>query len=141
MYKKIVVAVDGSPVSFRALNCGIELAKKFNSIIELVAIVNTNNIPVSVGVTNIPLINDLEEQVKKHVKVAEQQLKNSDIEYNVIVEKGDPRGLIATEVPKHTGADLIIMGKTGKHAIRNLLIGSVTHRVIEKAKVAVLLVD
>lgn len=141
MFKKIIVAVDGSPVSFRALNHGIELSKKFGSFIELVAIVNTNNIPVSVGVSYMPLINDLEDQVKKHVKVAEQQLKNAEVKYNVILEKGDPRGLIATEVPKHTGADLIVIGKTGKHALQNLLIGSITHHVIEKAKIAVLLVD
>lgn len=141
MFKKIIIAVDGSPVSYRALDYGIELAKKFDSLIELVAVVNTNNIPVSVGVSYMPLINDLEDQVKKHVKVAEQQIKNAELSYNVILEKGDPRGLIATDVPKHTGADAIVMGKTGRHAIKNFLIGSVTHHVIEKAQIAVLLVD
>ncbi|APX72736.1 universal stress protein [Companilactobacillus allii] len=141
MFEKIIVAIDGSPISYRALDVSMELALKFDSSIELVSIVNTNNIPVSVGVSYMPMVNDLEAQTKKHLKVAEQQLKNQEIEYNVICEKGDPRVFISTEVPKNTKADLIVLGKKGKHALETFFIGSVARYVSEKAEIPVLLVD
>ena len=80
MFEKIIVAIDGSPVSFRALDVGMELALKFDSSIELVSITNTNNIPVTVGMSYMPMVNDLEGMTKKHLKTAEQQLKNQEIQ-------------------------------------------------------------
>lgn len=58
---------------------------------------------------------------------------------DTIVEIGDPANSILTQVEK-TGADLIVMGSTGRSKTRKKLFGSVSMAVISKSPVPVLLI-
>jgi Universal stress protein UspA and related nucleotide-binding proteins len=65
MFKKILVAIDGSKSSFNALDSAVTLAKQFNSELYLVSVVNTVNLPTNVGVSYVPgLTKDLRDSSK-----------------------------------------------------------------------------
>ncbi|MFD1418488.1 universal stress protein [Companilactobacillus keshanensis] len=141
MFKKILVALDGSPVSFRALEISIDMAKRCDSKIVVTSIANVDSIPVNVGVDYMPdLIHDINKQTNQILNMAEQQLINLKMFYQVISKEGDPKSLIAKVIPDGVNADLIIMGKTGKGMMTKTFMGSVARYVSENSELPVMLV-
>lgn len=57
---------------------------------------------------------------------------------DILVREGHPVEVILEEAEK-TGADLIVMGAHGRGLIGEVLLGSVTHRVIQRATLPVLI--
>lgn len=142
MFGKIMVPIDGSPVSYRALDNSIKVAKKFKSEIILVSIVNTSNLTVSTGVTYMPeLTADMKNTAQQYLGKAEQKVKAQDLKCYKIIEEGDPKKILANVIPEKLGIDLIIIGKTGKGAITKWFMGSVARYVSEKSECNVLLVE
>lgn len=142
MFKTILIALDGSPVSFRALETGIEMAKKFDSKIVATSIVNVDSLPVNVGVDYMPdLVHDVKKQNNQILRTAERQLINAKMFYEIISRDGDPKSLIAKVIPDNINADLIIMGKTGKGMMTKIFMGSVARYVSENSELPVLLVN
>ncbi|KRK65767.1 hypothetical protein FC72_GL000212 [Companilactobacillus tucceti DSM 20183] len=142
MFKTILIALDGSPVSFRALEMGMEMAKKFDSKIVATSIVNVDNLPVNVGVDYMPdLVHDVKKQNNQILRTAERQLVNSKMFYEIVSREGDPKSLIAKVIPDNINADLIIMGKTGKGMMTKIFMGSVARYVSENSELPVLLVN
>ena len=66
----------------------------------------------------------------------DQGVKN--VSYSI--EYGAPKTIIARDVPKEMGADLIMIGATGLNAVERILIGSVTEYVTRTAICDVLVV-
>lgn len=142
MFKTILIALDGSPVSFRALEMGMEMAKKFDSKIVATSIVNVDSLPVNVGVDYMPdLVHDVKKQNNQILRTAERQLVNSKMFYEIVSREGDPKSLIAKVIPDNINADLIIMGKTGKGMMTKIFMGSVARYVSENSELPVLLIN
>lgn len=131
MYKKILVAIDGSQSSYNALNSAVSLAKQFDSELYIVSVVNTANLPMNVGVSYAPgLINDLENSSKKDLKKASDIVADAGLTCTVELLNGEPREQL-TRYPKEHDIDLIVMGKTGTSAFTRVFVGSVTRYVSE----------
>ena len=140
MFKNILVAIDGSKNSYDALETAIDLVKKFQGKLYLVSVVNTVNLPMNVGVSFAPgLIHDLEIDAKKVLDKAQKIVADADLTCKVKLLSGEPRDELL-EFPKNNSIDLIVMGKTGKHALERFFLGSVTRYVSEHTKVDVLIV-
>lgn len=140
MYKKILVAIDGSDSSYYALDAAIDLAKQNNSTLYLVSVVNTANLPMNVGVSYAPgLINDLEDNAQKDLDKAEAIVKEAGLTCKVELLNGEPREQL-TNYPKDHDIDLIVMGKTGTSAFTRVFVGSVTRYVTEHTNVNILVV-
>lgn len=140
MYKKILVAIDGSDSSYHALDAAIDLAKQNNSTLYLVSVINTANLPMNVGVSYAPgLINDLEDNAQKDLDKAEAIVKEAGLTCKVELLNGEPREQL-TNYPKDHDIDLIVMGKTGTSAFTRVFVGSVTRYVTEHTNVNILVV-
>lgn len=140
MYKKILVAIDGSQSAYNALNAAIDLAKQFGSELYLVSVVNTANLPMNVGVSYAPgLTKDLQESAKKDLKKAVDLVKETGLTYQVQLLDGEPREQL-TRFPKENDIDLIVMGKTGTSAFTRVFVGSVTRYVSEHSDINILIV-
>ena len=140
MYKKILVAIDGSQSAYNALNSAIDLAKQFGSELYLVSVVNTANLPMNVGVSYAPgLTKDLQESTKKDLKKAVDLVKEKGLTYQVQLLDGEPREQL-TRFPKENDIDLIVMGKTGTSAFTRVFVGSVTRYVSEHSDINILIV-
>lgn len=136
--KKILLAIDGSPHSSVVLEKAIEYAKAFEAGIILVHC--HEKFPVNLGEpyrdSRIALIlKDSENLIAPFV----QRLGSE----NIAVEDRlmeEPAGKMISEVAKIEKCDLIIIGSRGFSNLTNLIVGSVTTRVLQTAPCPVLVV-
>ncbi len=143
--KKILIAIDGSEDSNKALALGAELAKSMDSEVVLVAVERGLEfyLPVLDYYLKKTAPADKEELQNKLASIAHDLLEESKkslekdgINVKTVVKWGKP----AEEILKTTeeeGADLIVIGCRGKHLSKRLL-GSVSDEVVERAKVPIL---
>ena len=139
MIKKILVPVDGSEHSKKALEFACELAKKFESELHLLHVVQPpiSTQTMAVGgsaVTTEVSREDLEEIGRNMIEAAIQITSNHDCtKVETQIEAGPPAQHILDAAKKHD-ADLIVMGSRGLSDIAGLLLGSVSHKVTHLAE-------
>ncbi len=147
MFKKILVAVDGSKTSFNALDKAIGLQKLIPEVeIYLLCVYKHHSLfeaSLSIGrpsEMDIPdkVLSEYAKEVVNHAKGLAQQAGATQI--RGFVKAGRPSKVIV-EFARDKGADLIVVGARGTHSDRDgMLLGSVSHRVASRAKCPVLVV-
>lgn len=141
MYGKVIVAVDGSESSHQALQEAKQmLMNKVADEVEIVYVVPTFRNEVFYTEQLSLLLDPL---YSKMLSEGEQLLKNSAAEMEGLnvkttLLKGEPSVEIARLA--NTGYDLIIVGSRGKNPLSNLVLGSVSTRVLQEAQCPVLVV-
>ena len=139
MFKKIILAVDGSESAWRALKMAADLAGMSNG---LITVVNAYQ-PVS------PLLGnpDYKRRVEEHIAVSEQIVEEAEAQLRqqgvTRIEPNILEGPAATAIvnaAKARHADVIVLGSRGLTALKGLLMGSVSERVIGAAPCPVLVV-
>jgi len=153
---KILVPVDGSNASMHAVKKSIEYAKKFNSSIKLITVVNKDKligserneklwrqVDGSSILENNELIKEvgtrINENAAKMLNSIVQELDFSDIKTEREVLLGEPYEKIL-ETARNENFDLIVMGNRGFSKIKRFFLGSVTQRVISDAPCPVLVI-
>ena len=146
MFKKILVAVDGSKSSFKAMDKAIELQKLMDTEIYLICVYKHHSLfeaSLSIGRPDSMDIPDkvLSEYAKEIVNHAKEKAKEKGaVKVRGFVKAGRPSSVIVT-FAKDKEVDLIVVGTRGTHSDKEgMLLGSVSHRVASKAKCPVLVV-
>jgi nucleotide-binding universal stress UspA family protein len=146
MYTRIVVAVDGSETSGRALNEATKLAREMSSIILLLHVYEEMPIMLEPdGMNMILMQNGLKavsdagkELLEKHKgQLAEQGMT---VETKLIETYCGRIGSVIAEEAQKWNADLLVVGTHGRKGIAHLLMGSVAEGVTRTASMPVLLV-
>ena len=144
-YARILVAVDFSPHSQRALEQGAMMAKHCDARLHLLHIVETPTYPVleDVAVTGLPGMWDMEvtqalmDTAQKRLQQMAKRLPVEKVDVDVLV------GVAKVDIVEHAeqiGADLIVLGRHGESFLESL-IGSVTDSVMHHAHCDVLAVN
>ena len=139
---KILVAIDGSKNSLRALEHAIGLAGRFAEPAELLLVNAHDDIALRgasqfVGKDAVEgYLNDLSQS---ELKEALETVHRSKVVFQTRMLRGQIAQSIATAA-SDAGCDMIVLGSKGRSAIKDLLIGSVAQRVASLAEVPVLLV-
>lgn len=137
-FSKILVAIDGSEYAKKAFEKSIYLAQKCNSKIDLIHVVDDS----TYGGDNATAFELIEELKEKGMKLLEQY-KNQAIQNNIVIETlleiGDPAQVIVDISNKNT-YDLIMMGNRGMSTFKELLLGSVSLKVMDHARCPVMIV-
>jgi nucleotide-binding universal stress UspA family protein len=136
MFDTVVLALDGSASSDKALECATELAKQHSSSVRVVHVIE---LTVGRAGGRAP-INEAELQAKVEVQV--KALTAAGVKAELEVHKvpaGGPAHAIA-DVAESTKADLIITGTRGHTAVVGMLLGSVPQRLLHLANCPVLVV-
>jgi nucleotide-binding universal stress UspA family protein len=133
MYKKVVLAVDGSEASSNAVKHAVELAK--NNKGTLIALYVIPPIDITDIETFKPemLHEGLKQEGEKILADIKELAGKKGVEVQTRIEDGVPDEKIC-EVAGESDADLIIMGSHGRTGFGKVFIGSVTERVISKEK-------
>jgi len=141
--KNILIPVDGSEYSMKAIEAGKEMAKAFDSKVFILSVV-TPELRVSSGRGSnmyAPLLmEELKECSLKNLEEAKKQFHGMPNQ----VETFSELGTVADEIvrfahEKHV--DLVVMGSHGLGALKNrLMTGSVTTRVLHHIDVPVLVI-
>lgn len=139
--RNILVAIDGSKNSNRALDAGIYLAKQCNAKLSGVYVVPFGARLAFEGI-NRAIKEEYFKEGKKYLADAAKKTKNKGISFNSeILESRSPGGAIAKHAYKpRKKFDLIIMGNRGHGAATEVFLGSVSHHVMHKSKTPVLIV-
>ncbi|XP_010542168.1 PREDICTED: universal stress protein A-like protein [Tarenaya hassleriana] len=147
--KKVMVAIDESDCSKRALSWTLEYLK--DSILDSEIIVFTAQPPLelsyvyasSYGAAPIELINSMQENHKNAGLNRLEEGKKICAEHGVtprtVMETGNPKEQICEAVEK-LGIDLLVVGSHGRGAIQRTFLGSVSNYCVNNAKCPVLVV-
>lgn len=151
MYRKILVAVDGSPTSDQALHEAIKLLRDESQLLVLTVVDNpllNFAAPYGVNYDQEALRHALRTHGEVIVKQAGEQLALQGISAEVrlldLHEQHDHHEhdiASAINIEAHRwGADLIVIGTHGRRGIKRLLLGSVAEQLVRQATLPVLLV-
>lgn len=145
MYANIVVALDGSEASKRALSEAIQLAKLSRGTVTAVYVLDQSGAFTYAGACDPHLLTDAARQVGVtllHGALA--QMRELDVRGDTeIVETQGFAEDIASALMRcvqHRGADLVVMGTHGRRGVRRMVIGSVAERFVRYATCPVLLI-
>ncbi|WP_314587026.1 universal stress protein [Paenibacillus terrigena] len=138
MYEHIIVPIDGSQHALLALQHAMRLAQNEASCSITLLHINPH-ISINEVAIGVDLIALQEEEGRLILSDAEKLIAGSTIPYQAIYYTGDPAQLIVKQA-KETNADLIVMGSRGLSLFSELFIGSVSHKVVQHAHCAVMVV-
>ncbi|MDO9186231.1 MAG: universal stress protein [Bacteroidia bacterium] len=126
--KKILIAIDDSPIAEKLVSTTIELYKQLHAEIALVSVVDTQFLTTDGGITPGEMVNVMKNDFKKrHELLISEILKGKKIW--TFVEQGKPFEEIL-KVADEWEADLIVLGTHGRTGLSHLLMGSVAEKVI-----------
>jgi nucleotide-binding universal stress UspA family protein len=139
--QRILVPTDFSDAAEDALGAAMTLARAFGAIIEVLH-VNPTTIMVTAPLEAVPfttLVPDLSRRVKERLNESVARLKQEGIPCETRLMEGSPH-LEILKRAEEMNANLIVMGTHGHGGIAHAVLGSVTERVLHRARCPVLVV-
>ncbi|MBV8621461.1 MAG: universal stress protein [Curvibacter sp.] len=144
MYKRILVATDGSKLSQKAVKSGIELATLADA--ELVAVKVVPRYPQSYFEGSVPLsieeVGRIEKEWSEHGQAVVDAIKEAasakGLKAKAVVVKSDLIAEAILAAAKKHKCDLIVMASHGRRGLKRLLLGSETQQVLTHSTIPVL---
>jgi nucleotide-binding universal stress UspA family protein len=140
MFTKILVPVDGSDNSYRALEAALVLSEKLGSNISVV------NVMEQVPITHIEsekLLSELLEAYKKEnqeiLSKCSDIARQKGIAIKTVLLHGNPAPVIL-DYSKKENFDLVIMGSRGMGKFKELIIGSVSSKIVHHSPCAIMII-
>lgn len=137
--KKILVPLDGSKNSLRALDMAISLARQFNAIIVGICVIYSAPRSEFRGTGSVE--KGSYEKVKKFMNLAKTLAAQKGIVFDEKISYGDVGYQIVNFAhSKNNKIDIIVIASRGRGAVKEMLFGSVSHHVLHASKLPVLVV-
>lgn len=144
MYDKILIPVDGSEGSWRALEQAVAIGEKFASTLVIVTVIQPYN---NASLLSVPLDSktisegnsELEKVGDRVIQMAAERLIKYNNKVDYCVEVGHPSERILA-LAKKANVDAIVIGSRGLSGIAEFFLGSVSSKVSQYADVPVLIV-
>ena len=126
MVKNILVPVDGSDGSDKAVAHAIGMAEIYGAKLNFLYVANINQLAINT-------------KAGKTILDRAENMVPSGIEKESFSETGSPAAVIL-EFEENLNADLIVMGSRGLGVVKGILLGSVSQYIIERSKCPVLVI-
>ncbi len=153
MFSRIVVPLDGSPLSEKALPYAMEMARRFGSDVLLIQAISSVFPEARERPENSPPVSKLDVLVKQ-AHGQDQRLKSAAEQYLASkvrdLEAGKVKGSyhVFVSTPFHTmmdycvenGIDLVVMTTHGVGGLKRAIIGSTADKVVRESRIPVLLI-
>jgi nucleotide-binding universal stress UspA family protein len=136
-FRRILIAVDSTPLAVYAAELGIELASSLKAEIAFVHAIEPG-LSQAPGITPNELISEAEREGRRLIAGFCQLLPqtSSPLEF---IHVGKPASEIV-RTAKEWPADIIVIGSHGRHGIQRALLGSVAEAVMRHAPCPVLVI-
>jgi len=142
MFKKILVATDGSEGSKKAIHTTVKLVEGASDA-KVTLITVSQPIPISLyadlQAVNIDPMALSEQQAQEQLAEDAAPLEEAGIAYDTLAVVGDP-GTEICRVAKEGDYDLVVVGSRGRNQFAEIVLGSVSNRVLHHAGCPVLVV-
>ncbi|WP_213764159.1 universal stress protein [Caballeronia sp. dw_19] len=144
MFKRIVVAIDGSHTSRRAFESALELAATHGAVLQPYYVVANASVYYDVpGYDPSSLRDELVDEGAKLASEANAEMKQRGVQGAVVIAEGSSVDDVAEMVLAAAvafNAELLVMGTHGRKGFQRLLLGSVAERCLRQATLPVLLI-
>lgn len=139
--RTILVPLDYSEHSARALETAVEMARGLGAVIHLV---HAFEVPVPIVTpyeVAIPenYVEPVREEATRRLEEARDKVAAQGIEVTAHLTES-PAATAIVRIAEEVGADLIVMGTRGNTGLKHLLLGSVAERTLRLAPCSVLTV-
>jgi nucleotide-binding universal stress UspA family protein len=133
-FEKILVPLDGSKNSLKALETGVHLANEHEASLVVIHVIHTlsekSGVKQKFGEEEVP---------PSFIIQAKKLAVKNKIPFSSRVLTGDPGHAIIEYVNTH-GIDLIVIGARGRSVFKAIFLGSVSSYVLHKSKIPVMLI-
>lgn len=136
MYKHILLAVDGSENSVRAAKEAIKIAAE-TSLIEMVYVADFEK--VKTEVLHAASSESLLLKRKRKVALVEEVLRAAGKDFKLTILHGTP----GPEIVKYANekhVDIVVIGSRGLNGLQEMVLGSVSHKVMKRVHCPALIV-
>lgn len=137
MIKNILVPVDGSDGSDKAVANAISMAEIYGAKLNFLYVANINQLAINSALSQA-ILQAVTKAGQTIIERAENMIP-SGIEFESFLETGSPAAVIL-EFEEKLEIDLIVMGSRGLGLVKGVLLGSVSQYIVERAKCPVLVV-
>lgn len=138
MYKRILVAVDGSENSRRAAEQAAKLAALSpDTFIEMLYVVDFDR--TRTDTIDHTDSDDVHSDRKMRLAPIEGIFEEQKIDYKLVIKHGEP-GPTIISFANRGGFDLIVIGSRGLNSFQEMILGSVSHKVAKRVTAPVLIV-
>jgi len=140
MFKKILVAVDGSEHAAKAVDVAIEIARKFDAPLIFLSVykhysrLESTHSLVQAREVPLPPDETLGKLARDTAERAAAYAKEHGIERAEAVSKRGPIARSIVDFIHKQKIDTIVMGRRGLGDLESLLLGSVSHKVCSLAE-------
>jgi nucleotide-binding universal stress UspA family protein len=146
MFKKILVATDGSTLSKKAINSAIALAEIHGASLIAIKVIPRftqtyfeGSIPVNMGEVD-KIEKSWADHAHKQLDKVAKDAKTKQVAVKTVVAKSDSVSDALVAAAKKNKVDLIVMASHGRKGIKRLLLGSETQQVLTHTTIPVLVV-
>jgi nucleotide-binding universal stress UspA family protein len=142
VFSKILYPTDFSDVSKIAINYLIQLKDAGTKEVVILHVVDTRNlhIPDIYAIMDLSLLGEKQAiSAKKKANKISEKLSDAGIKTIIRIEKGIPFKKML-RVEKEEDVSLIVIGSHGTSNVKEMLLGSVSEKVVRKAEKPVLVV-
>ena len=139
MFKNILIPIDGSANSRHALAQAVQLANESGPEVH-VTVFHVNHLaPITEFSLQMGPEQMGEAEGEAILKDADSLLAEAHFPYEKVTVWGDPAQEICLKA-KELQCDLIVMGNRGRSLVEELVLGSVSHKVLQQGHCTVLIV-
>ncbi|WP_416151579.1 universal stress protein [Salipaludibacillus sp. HK11] len=139
-YKHVLVAYDGSKDAEKALFKAVNLARRNDAKLTAAYVIDSRAphlLPDKPGkFTELAEEHAIEMRKKLKSEIEKLQFKN----YQIRIEKGNPKTVIAYDLIDEVGADMVVCGSNGVDSYDHLVMGSTSENIVRYSTVDVLVV-
>ena len=143
LFEKILVPLDGSAHSARALENAIQIAKKFDGRITLIHAYSTQIVDLPDGYAHLestPRLIEVSRQAGANLLADATTKANAEkVQVETLLKEGHAVRAIL-DACKNSKFDLIVIGARGLSTVKEILLGSVSHGITTHARCPVLVV-
>lgn len=146
MFKTILVALDGSDISRRALAEALDVARAMQSSVHAVHVVQTGAYPILTSneleppdIARQALLDSLEREGERILADAGEDAAGAGLRITTHKHNGHP-GAVITALAQELGADLTVVGSHGRSRLDRFFLGSVSSYVVDHATSTVMIV-
>jgi nucleotide-binding universal stress UspA family protein len=128
---EVLVPIDGSECSFRALDFAIEFARRFEGSLHVVHISDSET----------DATDDIVERARQRLReegIAGEPEVSTDVD--LAFRPAERVGEDILDLVSERGYDHVVMGHHGNGTVERMMVGSAAHTVIEEESVAVTIV-
>jgi nucleotide-binding universal stress UspA family protein len=146
MFKRILVTLDGSDLSERALQPALELAEKFEAQVTLLRVIAVDALVLATAGTGPQFLHlrDMREERERaeseaYLQAIQAQWRATGVPIATRLAVGAPPEMIV-QTAEQCDADLIVMSTHGRSGLNRFLYGSVAEAVLRGTQLPLLLI-